>query len=144
VDFFDPNTWSLEDTHEYRIYLDDRAQTWALVDAEDYWYFSQWKWHANKPHKRRFGKKVYARRSLSNGARYKAPEYLHVAIHKRTGSIPPSLFHTLVDHENGNELDCRRKNLRWATVQENNKNRRSSVPLLEGVCLGHGSEIAST
>lgn len=106
-------------TSEWRIYLDDMAQHWALVSEEDYQWAVQWHWHINKPHPRRNGHKMYVRRSLSNGRRYIPPLYLHVEIQKRKGEPPPTLEHTHVDHIDGNELDCRREKLRWCTPKEN-------------------------
>lgn len=113
---FDPNTWRPSE-HEFRIYGDDRLTTWAFVDAEDYWHFSRWLWRPTKPsveHRR----KVYMRRT-SHGGRYTF--YLHVEIMNRIAE-PPTPAHVIVDHKNGRGLDCRRSNLRWATVSENNRN----------------------
>ena len=110
--------------YEHRVYLDNNAQTWVVVDEEDYAFFSRWCWHINKPHPTRNGTKQYARRSRSCGGRYLPPLYLHIEIMKRTGEPPPSLFHVLVDHRDGDEFNCRRYNLRWATHSMNNKNRR--------------------
>lgn len=109
--------------HEFRIYGDDMAQTWVVVDEIDYHWAIKWKWHFNKPHKNRAGKKEYLRRSASNGKRYLPPIYLHVEVMKRTGKAPPSELHLFVDHRDGNEFNCRRSNLRWATASLNAKNR---------------------
>ena len=125
-EFWNPNTWSQE--HEHRIYLDDRAALYVVVDAEDYSYFSQWKWHVNELHPRRNGTKRYACRSQSNGRRSGPKLYLHVEIMRRTGVLPPTPAHRLVDHRDGDEFNCRRVNLRWATVRMNNLNKFGQFP----------------
>lgn len=114
--------------HEWRIYLDASAEIYVVVDEIDYRYFSKWKWNCHKTSQRHWGKKGtkrYARRSQSNGKRYKPPIYLHVAIMKRTGEPPPTELHTLVDHEDGDEFNCRRYNLRWVTPSQNSLNRKN-------------------
>jgi len=118
----DPNTW-MEAPHECRIYGDDRAQTWCVVDYEDYQWALQWKWHINEPHKNRNGTKRYFRRSQSNGRRYMPPIYLHVEILKRAKKRKRTRLHHMADHKDGDEFNCRRDNLRWATVGMNNRNR---------------------
>jgi len=117
-DPFDPRTW-IEPIHECRVYGDDRAQTWAIVDEIDYQWAIQWKWSINSPHTTRKGTKEYFRRSQGGGGRYQPPLYLHVEIMKRAGVEPPSPAHNLVDHINGCEWDCRRSNLEWATTKGN-------------------------
>lgn len=130
-DFLEPTTWTELVPHEHQLYLDDMAQTWVVLDQEDYQYFSQWKWHTNKPHHSRNGSKQYAVRTQGRGGNYRPKLYLHVEIMKRTGAVPPSLFHTLVDHRNGNEFDCRRANLRWATPEFNGMNKKGALADLE-------------
>ena len=119
---FDPNDWEL-DTHEHRIYADDTLERYAIVDDIDYQWACQWKWHINKPHPTRTGKKEYFRRSTSWGQNYKPPLYLHVEIMKRTDVLPETEKHILVDHLDGNEFNCRRSNLVWATHVENRNNQ---------------------
>lgn len=124
VDVFDPNSWGSSSTHEFRIYGDDSAQTWALVDEDDYHHFVRWRWNP-KPNK---NGALYLRRAAGGSRRKGDPRdpvytvYLHVEIMIRTGISQPSAKHALVDHKNGNSLDCRRENLRWATPRENRLN----------------------
>lgn len=114
---WDPNTWGRE-PHEFRIYGDNRAKLWAVVDEEDYHFFIKWLWN---PKICRYGK-IYLRRTHyfgeGRGGR-QVTFYLHIEIMKRTGILQPSPLHNIVDHRNGHELDCRRRNLRWATPRMN-------------------------
>lgn len=132
-DPFDPNL--IVDDHEYRIYGDDLAQTWVVVDREDYLWAVQWKWKWKTSRGKR---KFYMCRTLTYKNRFGTQSdtslFLHVAIMKRTGIIPPSPKHTIVDHRNGDERDCRRPNLRWATPSMNRKNLYGMYPhdLMEG------------
>jgi HNH endonuclease len=143
-DFFDPNTWDQEQ-YEFRIYADDYANDYAVVDQIDYQYLIQWRWKIclSKP-SREFGKKKrkpYLSRSVptivgkdyydDNGKRHQnrvvSTIYLHRVVMERTGIPQPKTNQQIiVDHANGNEFDCRRKNLRWATLGFNNKNRFGS------------------
>ena len=124
--FFNPNTWS-NPQHEFRIYLDNNAQIWCVVDEIDYHWAVQWRWHVNKPHPARNGNKQYSCRSLGRGSAYQPKLYLHVEIHKRTGAEQLSPLHRLVDHKDGNEFNCRRYNLQWATHKMNRRNTNGLV-----------------
>lgn len=107
---------------EWRIYLDDCAQLYAVVDEEDYYIFSRWLW---LPKVSRGGWKMYARRAKAiwgeSGYERTITMYLHVEIMKLI-EPPPTIFHTIADHRNGDSLMCRRKNLRWATPKMNRAN----------------------
>lgn len=106
--------------HEFRIYADDMAQTWAVVDETDYQWAIQWRWHINKPHPSRKGKKQYFCRSNGSGGRRRGPRlFLHVEIMKRTGIQPPDPEHKLVEHADDDEWNCRRSNLSWITPKKN-------------------------
>ena len=126
-DPFDPNNWDLT-PYPRRVYLDDKAETFVLVDEIDYQWALQWRWHINKPHAKRNGKKLYACRSQGGGGRYKPKLYLHVEIMKRTGIIPPTPDFIIVDHRDGKELNCTRTNLRWATPRMNRMNLNGAYP----------------
>jgi hypothetical protein len=142
-DFLDPNTWKL-DNYDYRIYADDYANDYAIVDQIDYQFLIQWRWKIclSKP-SREYGvkkRKPYLSRSVptivgkdyyEDGKRYQnrivSTIYLHRVVMDRTGIQQPKTNKKLiVDHRNGNEFDCRRQNLRWATLGFNNKNRFGS------------------
>lgn len=121
ADIFDPNSWSDEPPHEHRIYGDANAQTWVVVDAVDYQWAIQWRWHFNTQRGARLGKKEYMVRQPSNGRRFVPKIFLHVEILKRSKKRKPSPLHKIADHKDGKERNCRRSNLRWATISMNNK-----------------------
>lgn len=115
--------------HEFRIYGDDMAQTWAVVDEIDYQWALQWKW---SPKWSRGGRKCYLRRNgqVGSGAKDRTRKtfWLHVEIHKRSGIVQPSPLHSIVDHRNGQSFNCRRSNLRWATHTMNARNINGNEP----------------
>jgi len=132
VDDFDPNTWDLE--HEHRIYADDYGNDYALVDAIDYQYLIQWRWRIKKSrvwagtknpkmYLSRPGHETISPRTKDNRNRIQSTIFLHTEVMERTGILRPNTNQKIiVDHANGNGFDCRRKNLRWATLSFNNKN----------------------
>ncbi len=83
----------------------------ALVDDEDYPRLAAFRWYANRrPHGI-----FYATRMIEKKIRYMH----HDVIGKASG------LH--VDHLNGNALDNRKANLRFATPSQNSANRRKSA-----------------
>lgn len=83
----------------------------ALVDAADYEWLNQWKWHASVRKKL-----IYAARKTSRKEGDRKCVYMHrVVIHAANS--------TMVDHVNHNTLDNRRANLRPCTKSENQRNR---------------------
>lgn len=134
IDFLDPNTWADWPTHEFRIYGDDRAQTWCIVDEVDYHWAIRWRWNMNRKKSRRNPLKIktYLRRAISINAFGKRlgtdTVYLHIEIMKRTGIKPPSPAHVIVDHRDGNTMNCLRSNLRWATHSMNSRNLFGQMP----------------
>lgn len=139
-DIFDPNIWDLYNNLEYRVYADDYANDWALVDQIDYQYLIQWRWKLCKSKARSKNVKMYLGRAVPtilgpdtyvDGKRIQnrvtSTVYLHRVVMERKGVPQPKTNQKLiVDHANGNGFDCRRKNLRWATIAFNNMNRFGS------------------
>jgi len=66
--------------------------------------------------------KYYARRVKRVGS-VQTTIWLHKEIAARAYGIPKSRKKTIVDHKDGNSLNCRRNNLRWVTPSQNAKNR---------------------
>lgn len=105
---FDLEGWFAGQQAPVRVWLDDREGRFALVDAADWPDVQGFLWYANPD---RSGL-CYARR---NGG-----VYMHRWLMRSVQQ--PSSRHFIVDHINGNRLDNRRSNLRWATPEENGTN----------------------
>jgi len=108
------------------VYLDEHG-TFALVSAEDYPWASRFSW---RPKPDKTGRKLYAVRSMDVGCpvgkdragRRQVSIHLHKEVCLRAFGPPSTPRHVIGDHLDGNSLDCRRSNLRWATRSENNMN----------------------
>ena len=128
LDFFDPNNWQ-QDNYQHRIYADDYANQYAIVDEIDYQYLIQWRWKLkqSKVYKGTIKPKVYLARTGHVGDRENrlcSTIFMHTVIIERKGVPKPNTNQKIiVDHANGDEFDCRRKNLRYATISFNNKNK---------------------
>jgi len=100
----------------------------TIVDAADYKWLMQWKWHALKC---RTGEGFYAYRTdfKTNGKRTAVP--MHRLILGLAQDDP-----LMGDHINRNTLDNRRKNLRPANNSQNqmNKTMRTNTSGRKGVC----------
>ena len=123
----DPNIlFAFSEPHEFRIYGKDDASIWAVVDEVDYHRLIRWRWNVKLCR----SQIPYLRRAVGvnqGGVRLKTYSvYLHVDVMQATGIAPPSEHHRIVDHRNGNSLDCRRANLRWATPRMNARNKFGS------------------
>ena len=120
-DWLDPRTWGCELPYN-SFCIDWDKKLFAIVDHEDYDWALQWVWHVTKS---RTESNLYVTRNTrlqgKNGPQVKL--YLHKEILKRSFKLPPTPNHIVGDHINGNSLDNRRKNLRWATFSENAENR---------------------
>jgi hypothetical protein len=89
----------------------------TLVDAKDYDWLNQWKWH--------YGCDGYAVRNY-----YDAGKKFHtVLMHRAILQTPPGMF---TDHINGERLFNCRSNLRICTNAENAHNQRISVKNTSG------------
>jgi hypothetical protein len=136
VDFFDPNIWQ-PDLHEYRVYADDYANDYAndyaVVDQIDYQYLIQWRWKLKKsritPNTKK--PKIYLVRTGHEGGREDrlcSTIFLHAIVMERKGTPQPKTNEKLIiDHANSDGFDCRRDNLRWATISFNRRNRDGSL-----------------
>ena len=141
IDLDDPNHWEWH--YEHRMYADDYANDYAIVDQIDYQYLIQWRWKlkesriwpgTKKP------KKYLARSGFESiGKDYKDEDgrriqnkitrtiYLHQVVIERKGdSKPITNQRIIVDHADGDGFNCRRKNLRYTSISFNNKNINGS------------------
>lgn len=99
----------------------------ALVDDEDFEELSRYNWHAHKVRDR-----FYACRNFYRGEGSRGLEYLH----RRLFGNPET---GVIDHKNGQTLDCQKNNLRWTTQTKNlagfNRVRTKKSSRFRGVCL---------
>lgn len=90
----------------------------ALVDDEDFDRLSAFSWSAVKGRRESF----YASRGVGVGEPLMVrTRQMQRDVLDPLGEVPS---HILADHRNGDTLDCRKENLRWASFEESNRNRR--------------------
>jgi hypothetical protein len=141
MDFFDPSTWE-DDQYEYRIYADDYANDYAIVDQIDYQFLVQWRWRLKpsrihkgtkrvKSYLARVGHEQIGTDQYEDGirlrSRIQSTIFLHTIVMQRKGIVKPKTNkRIIVDHADGNERNCRRNNLRYTTISFNNMNINGS------------------
>lgn len=108
--------------------------SWAIVDEDDYERVSVYSWHAHSGNSTTY---ACARRTIDGVRRL-------IRLHHLVLNIVSS--DTLVDHKNGNGLDCRKENLRIATKSQNRMNvfkKRGRTPYKGVATLPNGRFKAS-
>lgn len=118
-----------------RIWLSQREPIWTLVDAVDFAWLSEniWNvWHAGKG--RGDSWMLYAKRNVGE-RRSTVRMHREIMIAADPGRDDVFLAAHVVDHINGQTLDNRRCNLRWATKRDNATSRRTrgTAPTLDAI-----------
>lgn len=118
-----------------RIWLSQRDPIWTLVDAVDYAWLSEnmWNvWHAGNGRGDRWMN--YAKRNVGE-RRSTVRMHREIMISADPGRDDAFLLAHVVDHINGQTLDNRRCNLRWATKRDNAISRRTrgTAPTLDAI-----------
>lgn len=93
----------------------------VILDIEDWCWAKYFHWIERYTQKANW-RKYYAARQLRVGGR-RTEIWLHKEILLLKDGPPPSPAHHIGDHRDGESLNCRRNNLRWATDQMNSTNR---------------------
>jgi hypothetical protein len=122
IPFFDGEFVEIRRPRYKWICLSSRFDVQALVDARDYEWVTRYLWcHTYGKDDDWRDNKIYARRAVHTPSGNKTV-WMHREILERFAGPPPSVHH-VGDHINGDSLDNRRENLRWATQSMNSRNR---------------------
>jgi len=116
-----------------RIMLSARENVWALVDVEDYDWLSENIWNVSWGSRTPWQK--YAKRNVgSDRATLRMRREIMIRSAPRSERFMATHH---VDHINGQTLDNRRANLRWASARQNAGNRtpRAAIPSLDSIVL---------
>ncbi|EJN15717.1 hypothetical protein PMI42_00735 [Bradyrhizobium sp. YR681] len=130
-----PDLPDLSATPCRRIWLSQREPIFMLVDAVDYAWLSEnmWNvWHAGNG--RGDSWMLYAKRNVGP-QRSTVRAHREIMIAADPGWDDAFLAAHVVDHINGQTLDNRRCNLRWATKRDNAISRRTrgTAPTLDAI-----------
>jgi HNH endonuclease len=131
VEFETADLVDLSCTPWRRIMLSARENIWALVDVEDHAWLSSNIWNVSWGSRTPWQK--YAKRNVGAD---RATLRMHREIMIRSAPRSERFMATHhVDHINGQTLDNRRVNLRWATKRQNAGNRtpRAAIPSLDSI-----------
>jgi hypothetical protein len=121
-------------TEVCRIPLGRSGEHFALIDAEDYGFLTQWLW-TYKRSAWAYGAKYYARRHQRIDGR-RVTILMHTLIlTKRMGIAKPSDAHTGDHFPDTDSLNNTRENLRWATKSQQSGNQRTRINPIERAVL---------
>jgi len=123
---FDPRTWASDPSPDAcaALHLSDRIDCYCLLDWQDFEWARAFLWCHTYGSGSFDENGVIARPDHIYARRCVGPKtlFLHREILLRAVGPPPP-GHIIGDHRNGDTLDNRRDNLRWATRSMNAKNR---------------------
>lgn len=118
-DEWNPDNWYCLLPYVY-VFLHERdLDRYAIIDSED------WPWVQRHRWWRVGGQsgKWYAARHGLGSRETRGNLFLHIEILNRYLGLAPEPG-MVGDHINGDSMDCRRRNLKWATKLENAKNNK--------------------